>query len=43
MPANATVGATLLGLTLVFTGKTLLLDNTPDGIEESPLSIERLV
>ncbi len=46
--ANATVGATRQGLTLVLSRKTLLLDATPNGMEEyptgmiSPLPVERL-
>jgi len=40
--ANATVGATRQGLTLVLSRKTLLLEATPNGMEESPLPVERL-
>jgi hypothetical protein len=38
----ATVGATRQGLTRALSGKTLLLDITTDGMEESPLRMERL-
>ena len=41
-PANATVGATRQGLTRALSGETSLLDVATDGIEESPLPIERL-
>ena len=38
----AHVGATRQGLTRALSGETLLLDITTDGIEESPLRMERL-